>query len=464
MSPVSFAELDRLDRAHHLHPFTSIDDQAANGPMMIVSGEGVRIKDAQGREYIDAMAGLWCVNVGYGRPELVEAIAAQSRQLSYYHGFIGAANEPATRLAAMVAGRAPGDLNHVFFANSGSEANDTQVKLVWYYNNVLGRPNKKRIIARMGGYHGVTVATAGLTGLPALHQDFDEPRPWVVRAEKPHAYWHMPAGMDEAAWSAQLAENLDALITKEDPDTIAAFIAEPIQGAGGVIVPPKGYFEAIVPVLRKHDVLLIADEVVCGFGRLGKWFGSEYYGFQPDLMSVAKGLTSGYVPMSAVIVGDQVYDVIRAGSKKNGMLAHGFTYSAHPLAAAAGVANLELMERDNLFENAQTVGAHLQQRLRAALADHPLVGEVRGEVMIAGVELVADKAAKTPFPLERGVAKRLFGLVKEDGVLCRPIMNMVAVSPPLVLSAAEADTVVDALRRGLDCLADQLRAEGVWNG
>jgi L-2,4-diaminobutyrate transaminase len=457
-------DLSQLDRQHFLHPFTSIQDQAANGPLIMTDASGCHIRDAQGREYLDAMAGLWCVNIGYSRKEVADAIAAQAMKLPYYHSFIGMSNEPVIRLAAKLAELAPGSLNHTFFANSGSEANDTQVKLVRYYNNVLGRPNKKKFIARQNAYHGVTVASVALTGLPPLHQAFDTPEPWVIRAEKPHAYWNMPEGMTELEWSAKLADDLDATILKEGPDTVAAFIAEPIMGAGGVIVPPEGYFDAIVPVLRKHDVLLIADEVVCGFGRLGKWFGSQYYGFEPDLMSVAKGLTSGYVPMSACLVSDKIFAVLQAGSKQYGQFAHGFTYSAHPLAAAAANANLALIEQEGLLANAETVGAHLQKRLRETLADHPLVGEVRGKVMIAGIELVADKATKKPFPLEVGPTRRLYKLLMEDGLLCRPIANMLAMSPPLILTETQADEIVDKIALGLDKLASAFRAEGVWQG
>jgi L-2,4-diaminobutyrate transaminase len=296
--------LAELDRRSSLHPFTSIAEQQAVGPHIIVSGSGIRIKDAEGREYIDAMAGLWCVNVGYGRQELIEAMRQQAERLPYYHSFMGLANEPAIRLADRLAERTPGTLRKVFFGNSGSDANDTQVKLVWYYNNLLGRPQKKKILARWGGYHGVTVASASLTGLPPLHKAFDLPIDRFGHVGRPHYYWDARPGESESEFSKRLAEELDQRIQQEGPDTVAAFIAEPLQAAGSVIAPPQGYFESIVPVLKKHDVLLIADEVVCGFGRLGRWFGSEYYGLQPDLMTVAKGLTSAYLPMSAVIVSD----------------------------------------------------------------------------------------------------------------------------------------------------------------
>lgn len=448
------------DRRHVLHPFTSIADQQANGTNLVASAEGIRVRGSDGREYIDAMAGLWCANIGYGRPEMAEAIAAQSRKLSYYHSFINWGNEPTAELATRIAAMTPGDLNRVFFANSGSEANDTQVKLIWQYNNLLGRPEKKKFIARKGAYHGVTVASASLSGLPNLHGLFDVPRPGFLHVGKPHHYREAPEGMSEADFTRHLANELEETIAREGAETIAAFFAEPIMGAGGVIVPPAGYFDAIVPILRAHDILLVADEVVCGFGRLGTPFGSTYYGFEPDLMTIAKGLTSGYVPMSGVVVSDRVWQVFADKSPEVGPFGHGYTYSHHPVAAAAGLANLDIIEREGLIENAGTTGAHFQKALRAAVADHPLVGEVRGTGLIAGVELVQDKPTKKSFENGPAVAMRLHKLLLEEGLISRPIVNTMAFSPPLIVTPADMDDIVARFQRGLVRLEEALRAEG----
>jgi len=449
-----------LDRRHVLHPFTSIAEQQAHGANIVSSAEGLIVRSADGREYIDAMAGLWCMNIGYGRPEMAEALAAQSRKLCYYHSFINWGNEPTAELAARIASMTPGDLNRVFFANSGSEANDTQVKLIWQYNNLLGRPQKKKFIARKGAYHGVTVASASLSGLPNLHAHFDVPREGFMHVGKPHYYREAPEGMSEAAFVQHLAKELEETIAREGADTIAAFFAEPIMGAGGVIVPPAGYFDAIIPILRANDILLVADEVVCGFGRLGKNFGSTYYGFEPDLMTVAKGLTSGYVPMSAVIVSERIWQVFADKSGEAGPFGHGYTYSHHPLAAAAGLANLDIIEKEGLIANAGTTGAHFQKALRAAVEDHPLVGEVRGTALIAGVEIVQDKASKKSFDNGPAVTMRLHKLLLEEGLISRPIVNTMAFSPPLIVTPSDTDEIVLRFAKGLSRLEEALVAEG----
>ena len=465
MATPATTSLEARAKAHLFQPFTSIVDQQTNGPHVIDRAEGIRIYDSAGHEYIDAMAGLWCVNVGYGRQELVDAMAEQAARLSYYHSFMGLSNAPSIELAERLAALAPGNLNKVFFGNSGSDANDTQVKLVWLYNNMRGKPKKKKFIGRIGSYHGVTVASGSLSGLANIHSRFDLPYgDRFVHVGRPHHYWDAQPGETERAFSARLAMELEETIHREGPETIAAFIAEPVMGAGGVILPPEGYFEAIVPILRAHDILFIADEVITGFGRLGRWFGSVVYDIQPDLMTVAKGLTSGYVPMSAVLVSEPIWEVLRDTTPQVGQFNHGFTYSAHPLAAATALANLEVIERDGLVANAATVGEHLQRKLRAAVAHHPLVGEVRGRGCIAGVELVADKANRTPFDLKAGVAKRLYARLLEQGLICRPILNMLAFSPPLIVTESDIDDMVAKFTAGLAVLTDDLRRDSTWTG
>jgi L-2,4-diaminobutyrate transaminase len=454
--------LHELDKRSLLHPFTSIGTHLEQGPRIMVEGRGIRVRDAEGREYLDAMAGLWCVNVGYGRSEIVDAMTDQARRLPYYHSFLGSSNEPAIRLADRLLGMAPGSMCRVFFGTSGSDANDTQVKLVWLYNNLRGRPAKKKLIARRGGYHGVTVAAGSLTGLPLVHAAFDLPLDGFLHARAPHHWREAEPGTSEKEFSALLAGELDALIEEEGPETVAAFFAEPVMAAGGVIVPPEGYFEAIVPVLRRHDVLLVVDEVVCGFGRLGAPFGSHVYGLEPDLITVAKGLTSAYVPMSACLVSNKVWEVLREGSPELGIFGHGYTYSAHPVAAAAGLANLEILEREGLVERAARVGAHLQRHLRDAVGEHPLVGEVRGTGMIAGVELVADRTERRSFDAKQAMAQRLHLRLLEEGLICRPVGQTLAFSPPLIASEADVEEMVSRFGRGLESFAGELEREGAW--
>ena len=455
-STVSTTNAQDADRRSHLHPFTSAADHASSLPRMMVAGEGIRVRDSEGNEYVDAMAGLWCVNAGYGRNEIVDAAADQARRLPYYHTFSGIANEPAARLAERLVSLAPGDMAKVFFGSSGSETNDTQVKIVRYYHNVLGKPDKKKIIARRGAYHGSTLAGASLSGLPHMHRGFDLPLDGFLHVASPHYWRGAPSGMTEREFSASLAEDLEACILREGPETVAAFIAEPVQGAAGVITPPEGYFEAVLPVLRKHDVLFIADEVICGFGRLGAWWGSQRYGLEPDLVSSAKGLTSGYVPMSACLISERVWSVLEEGSAEYGPFAHGYTYSGHPVAAAAALANLDVIEGEGLVDNAAKVGAHLQSSLRDAFSDHPLVGEVRGVGLMAGVELVEDRSTKKSFAPSRAVARRLHALLMEEGLICRPVFDTLTFSPPLILTEADVDSIVSMFAKGLERLTREL--------
>lgn len=441
---------------HLLHPFTAIQEHEANGPHIIERAGGIHIFDADGNQYIDAMAGLWCVNVGYGRSEIGDAMAEQVKKLSYYHSFMSLANGPSIELAEKLTAMAPGNLNHAFFCNSGSEANDTHVKMVWYYNNLRGKPEKKKFIARYGAYHGVTVAAISLSGLPNLQKGFDAPLERFLHVSRPDVYWQMPDGLSELEYSAQLAQELEEKVIEEGPDTIAAFIAEPVMGAGGVIPPPEGYFQAIVPILKNYDIIFIADEVICGFGRLGKMFGSQVYGIKPDLMTLAKGLTSGYTPMSACLISDEIYDVLKSGTPEMGPFAHGYTYTAHPVSAAVALKNLEIIEREGLVENAAVVGEYLQTQLRSAVADHPLVGDVRGLGLMAGVELIADKENRVPFELSDGVARKMYNHMLKHGLICRPIMNTLAFAPPLILSQSDVDEIVDRFSAALNDLQQEL--------
>ncbi len=453
-----------LDRHHVFHPFTSIAEQQTAGPRIMTGGNGIWIRDAEGREYMDAMAGLWCVNVGYGREEIAEAMADQACRLAYYHAFMGNANEPAIRLAERLAEITPPGLDRFFFCNSGSEANDTAVKLVWYYWNLRSLPEKKKIVARRDAYHGVTLGAGSLSGLPQLHAAFDLPLPGFLHVRKPHYYREGRPDESEEAFARRLAEELDALIEAEGPETVGAFIGEPLMGAGGVIPPPQGYWQAVQPVLRHHDVLLIADEVVCGFGRLGTPFGSHRYGIEPDLMTVAKGITSGYFPVSGAVVSERVWDVLASASAERGPFAHGHTTSLHPVGAAAALANLDIIKRESLVDRAARLGSSLQRRLREAVADHPLVGEVRGDGLIAAVELVADRASGARFPAEEKVGMRLHRVLLEDGLISRALGDAMAFSPPLVIEGAEIEEAVQRFVRGLERLAGELRAEGRWQG
>ncbi len=457
-------DLEELDRKYLFHPFTALADHEKNGPTVIVKGEGVRLEDNHGRRYIDGMAGLWCVNVGYGRTEIADAIRAQAVTLPYFHSFSSWGTDTPVLLAEKVIGMAPEGMSKVFFGQSGSDANDTQIKLVWYYWNSLGKPLKKKIIARQRGYHGVTVVAGSLTGMASLHSGFDLPLPFVRHTTAPHRLWEAAPGMSEADFVAKLADDLEQLILAEDPETVGAMIMEPVMGAGGVIVPPPGYYDAIQAVLAKYDVLLIADEVISGFGRLGEWFGSTVMGMKPDLITVAKGITSGYVPLSGSIVSEKVWRVIVDGQAKFGPFGHGYTYSAHPLAAAAALANLQLIEEGGLIEQAAARGAHLHRRLQEAFADHPLVGEIRGRNLVGAVEFVAAKNPMTRFDPAHKIAARIVKQARDRGIITRalPHADTISFSPPFVISEAEIDEMVAKTREAVDATMDELVREKIW--
>lgn len=439
-------ELARWDRESFFHPSTHLGQFArGEAPQRIVTGgEGCHITDRDGNRLLDAFAGLYCVNVGYGRPEIAQAIADQAHQLAYYHAYAGHGSEAAITLAQMVMDRAPQGMARVYFGLSGSDANETNIKLVWYYNNILGRPKKKKIISRWRGYHGSGLMTGSLTGLQLFHAKFDLPLDQVIHTEAPYYFRRPDAAMSEADFVGHCVAQLQALIAEHGADTIAAFIGEPVLGTGGIVPPPAGYWPAIQEVLDRHDILLIADEVVTGFGRLGTMFGSDHYGMRPDLITSAKGLTSAYAPLSASIVGQRVWDVLARGTDENGVMGHGWTYSAHPIGAAAGVANLKLIDSLGLVGNAGTVGAYLNARMQAALGDHPHVGEVRGEGMLCAVELVADRDARRFFDASEGTGAKVVAAMLKRGVIARamPQGDILGFAPPLCLTREEADRIV----------------------
>ena len=443
-----------------IHPYTNLASHRDSGPLVLDRGEGVWVFDDAGRPYIEGLAGLWCTGLGYGNQELVEAAAEQMRRLPFAHLFGGKSHDLAIALAEKLKEIAPVPISKVFFASSGSEANDSQVKLVWYYNNALGRPQKKKIISRWKGYHGVTVASASLTGLPNNHIDFDLPIANVLHTDCPHHYRFAEPGESEEAYATRLAESLEALILREGPETVAAFIAEPVMGAGGVLVPPATYFPKIRAVLDRYDVLFIDDEVISGFGRLGAMFGAEVLGIRPDTISVAKQITSAYVPMGAVMIPEPIHEAMLDQSRKIGVFAHGFTYSGHPVAAAVALKVLEIYERDDIIGQVRAKIPVFQERLRR-LADHPLVGEARGLGLVGAVELVADKAARQSFDPKRMVPAQCVKFAQDEGLIVRNLPDAVAMCPPLIITVEEIHELFDRLERALDKTAAWVRSEGL---
>lgn len=441
-----------------VHPYTNLDTHRTSGPLILESGKGVYVHDTSGKRYIEGMAGLWCTSLGYGNEELIETAREQLSRLSFTHIFSGKSHDPAIALAEKLKEISPAPTSKVFFTCSGSEANDTQIKLAWYYNNARGLPQKKKIISRQRGYHGVTIATASLTGLPANHKDFDLPIDRIVHTACPHYYREANEGESEDDFTTRMAAELEELIQKEGPDTVAAFIAEPVMGAGGVIVPPEGYFEKIKKVLDEHDVLFIADEVICGFGRTGNMFGSQTFGIRPDTISVAKAITSAYSPLGAVTVSEDVYQAMVDESRKIGTFGHGFTYSGHPLSTAIGLKTLEIYERDNILEHIRSVAPVFEARINA-LADHDLVGNVRSVGLLGGIELVADKKTRKQFDASTGASAHVAMMCQEEGLITRNIFgDALALCPPLIISEDEINEMFDAMERGLDRTRDHLKA------
>ncbi len=446
-------QLDRWDRENFFHPSTHLAQFArGEAPSRVIqTGKDCHITDRDGNELLDAFAGLYCVNVGYGRPEIAEAIAEQAKELAYYHAYVGHGTEASITLAKMVLDRAPDHMSKVYFGLSGSDANETNIKLVWYYNNILGRPEKKKIISRWRGYHGSGLMTGSLTGLHLFHKKFDLPLEQVIHTEAPYYYRRENTDMTEEDFVGHCVYELEQLIEREGADTIAAFIGEPALGTGGLVPPPAGYWEAIQKVLEQHDILLIADEVVTGFGRLGSMFGSDHYGIKPDLITIAKGLTSAYAPLSGSIVSDKMWKVLEQGTDENGPIGHGWTYSAHPIGAAAGIANLKLIDDLNLVQNAGTVGAHFKAALKAEVGDHAHVGEVRGEGLLCAVEFVKDPETRTFFDPSEGIGAKLAGALLSEGVIARamPQGDILGFAPPFCLTEAQADEIATKLGRAV---------------
>ncbi|HKY18649.1 MAG TPA: aminotransferase [Rhizomicrobium sp.] len=450
------------DMASLLHPFTNLTALRQTGPLVVERGKGVFVYGSDGKDYLEAMGGLWCTALGWGEEELVEAAAEQMRKLSFAHVFGGKSHEPGIALAEKLKEIAPFPVGKVFFANSGSEANDSQIKFMWYAANARGQKGRKKIIARDRAYHGVTLASASLTGLDAFHKSFDLPFDFTVRVECPHYYRGARDGESEEQYSARLAADLEAAIVREGPDTIAAMFVEAVMGAGGAMVPPRGYFEAIAPILRKYGICLVDDEVICGFGRTGHAFGCETFHYQPDSMSVAKALSSAYVPISAVLLSPELVEIIEEEATRIGGLWHAFTYSAHPVAAAVALKTLELYARRDTFGHVRKVAPVFLTRLKA-LAGHPLVGEANGVGLIGAIEMVADKMAKRNFEPSKGVGAKCGQFCQEEGVIVRPLINdRIALCPPLVISEAEINELFDRFERGLNKTLDWARREGLF--
>src|SRR6478672_7172424 len=451
----------RRDLAYHLHPSTNLRSVQAEGPLVITRGEGVYVYDDEGKRYLEGMAGLWCASLGFSERRLAEAAHRQMLELPFYHSFAGKVPAVSTELAERLIGIAPAGLGRVLFANSGSEANDTAIKLAWYVNNALGRPRKKKIIARQRAYHGVTIASASLTGLAFAHTDFDLPIARILHTDAPYYYRGAQPGESEESFAERLATSLEALIVREDPDTVAAFFAEPVMGAGGVIVPPATYFERIQPILRKYDILFVADEVICGFGRTGNMFGTQTFNLQPDIITVAKALSAGYLPISANLVSNALYDILLAQSDKLGIFGHGYTYSSHPVPAAVALETLKIYAERDIVGAVRRLGPRLQAAIRAH-ADHPLVGDVRGLGLIGAVEIVRDKATKASFDAKAGVAAFLVRRAQHHGVILRNMPgDIVAFCPPLIVSEAEIDEMLDAFAKALDDTARMVREKGL---
>ena len=442
--------IESRDLQHMLHPNTNLKLHHRAGPFMQERARGVYLWDNRGKQYLEGMAGLWCTALGYGEEELVRVAADQLRKLSFGPTFVGKSNEPSVLLAEKLKAMAPMDAGRVFFGLSGSDANDTQVKLLWYYHNLIGQPQRKKIISRSGGYHGTSLAAGSLTGLAPFHRHFDLPLPGFLHTESPHYYRQALDGESETEFCGRLANELEALILREGPETVAAFIAEPVQGGGGVIVPPEGYFPGIQAVLDKYGIILIDDEVICGFGRTGRAFGAQTVHMRPTTMSVAKALSSAYLPISAVLIPEYMYEPMIDASGEVGTFGHGFTYSGHPVCAAVALRTLELMEEREIFAHAAAMGEIFQHRLQA-LADHPLVGDVRGVGLMGGVELVADKQTGQPFESSLGVGLICTEHAHEGGLLIRPLPgDTIALCPPLIISADQVDELFGKLESALD--------------
>jgi 4-aminobutyrate---pyruvate transaminase len=448
------------DIASSIHPYTNLKVHETEGPLVMTEGDGVFVRDENGKQYLEGLSGLWCVSLGFSERRLAEAAYRQMLKLPFYHTFAHKATDIGIELAEKLLSIAPAPMTKVFFVNSGSEANDTVVKLVWYYNNALGRPLKKKIISRTKAYHGVTVASASLTGLPNNHRDFDLPLEEIFHVECPHFYRFGLPGETEEAFATRMADSLEQRILSEGPETVAAMIAEPIMGAGGVILPPATYWEKVQAVLKKYDVLLIADEVICAFGRTGDMWGTTTYGLKPDMISCAKALSSGYMPIGAVMVSDTIYSALVKQSEKIGVFSHGFTYSGHPATSAVALETLNIYEKDNILSHVRSIAPRMQAGLRK-FADHPLVGEVRGIGLIGAIELVADKPSKASFNPAEGVGAFLVKRAHYHGLILRPLGDSIAFCPPLIITESELDLLFEKFSLALDDTLAMVRERGL---
>jgi 4-aminobutyrate--pyruvate transaminase len=443
-----------------LHPTTNLYVHRTAGPLVLERGEGIYVVDTDGKRYIEGLAGLWCTALGYGNEELIETAREQMSKLSFTHLFGGRSHEPAIELAEKLKAIAPCPTSKVFFTASGSETNDSQIKLAWYYNNAIGKPQKKKIISRVKGYHGVTIASASLTGLPVFHADFDLPMSSVRHVATPHHYRGAREGESEVDFATRLVADLEATILKEDPETIAAFIAEPVMGAGGVIVPPATYFEKVSALLKRYDIAFIADEVICGFGRTGNWFGSQTFKAEPTTISMAKAITSAYFPLGALTVPEHVHEALVESSKRLGVFAHGFTYSGHPVGSAIACKAIEIYHRMDIVGQVRKVAPTFQGHLKR-LSEHPLVGEARGVGLIGGLELVKDKRTKQSFEPKLGVGAKVAALAQDEGLICRAVGgDTIGVCPPLIITAEQVDDLFARLEKALDRGLEWVRKEG----
>lgn len=446
-----------------LEPQTDLTRSLVDDPQVIVAGEGVYVFDQYGKRYLEGVAGLWCASLGFSEERLVQAAIRQLRTLPYYGSFNHRTHNVALELAERLVAMAPVPMRKAFFANSGSEANETALKLAWYYNNILGRPQKKKILAHDKGYHGVTTGAASATGLRHVHNGFDLPLSLIRHVPSPSFYRLAHEEESEDAFGRRMAAQLERIILQEGPETIAAFIAEPILGAGGLIIPPMSYYEAVQPVLRKYDILFIVDEVITGFGRTGNMFGSQTFALQPDMMSLAKGLSASYQPISALLVNERVSDALQSGSARFGTFGHGFTYSGHPVAAAVALEALRIYEERDIVGQVRKISPKLAEGV-AAFSDHPLVGNVRSLGLLAGVELVADRVSKTPFEKSRRIGPCLVERAQQHGVILRAMDDTIVFAPPLIIREHEIEEMLAGFGRALDDVYTLVRSEGLLAG
>jgi 4-aminobutyrate--pyruvate transaminase len=448
------------DGAFHFHGYTNALKNEQEGGFVVTRGDGPFIYTEEGKQYFDGLSGLWCCALGFGpQPRLIDAARRQMEILPYYHTFTQKVATPTVELAEKLVGLAPVPMSKAYFCNSGSEANDTAIKMVWYFNNALGRPQKKKIIARNKAYHGVTIASGSLTGLPAVHADFDLPVPGILRTDCPHHYRFAEPGESEADFATRCAGNLEKLILAEGPETIAAMFAEPVQGAGGVIIPPATYWAKVMPILRKYDILLVADEVICGFGRTGNWWGSQTYGMTPDLVTSAKQLSAGQAPIAAILINQRVFETLRDHSNRLGSFAHGLTYSGHPLSAAIALETLRIYEELDIVGRVRALAPHFARGMQA-FASHPLVGEVRQIGLVGAIELVRDKASHASFDAKLAVGPNLVRIAHEHGLIVRPVADSICFCPPLVSTEQQLDEMFARFGKALEETHAWLRREG----